>query len=45
MVNLAKVYIWGEYAGAVLWNESTGTATFEYEPSFAKNGREPDITK
>ena len=38
MVNLAKVYIWGEYAGAVLWNESTGTATFEYEPSFAKNG-------
>lgn len=38
MVSLAKVYIWGEYAGAVLWNESTGTATFEYEPSFAKNG-------
>ena len=38
MVNLAKVYIWREYAGAVLWNESTGTATFEYEPSFAKNG-------
>ena len=24
MVNLAKVYIWGEYAGAVLWNENTG---------------------
>ncbi len=43
MVNLA--YIWGEYAGAVLWNENIGTATFEYEPSFAKNGREPDITK
>lgn len=40
MVNLAKVYIWGEYAGAVLWNESTSTATFEYEPSFAKNGWE-----
>ena len=38
MVNLAKVYIWGEYAGAVLWNESTGTATFEYESSFIKNG-------
>ena len=34
MVNLAKVYIWGEYAGAVLWNENTGTATFEYESSF-----------
>lgn len=38
MVNLAKVYIWGEYAGAVLWNENTGFATFEYEPSFAKKG-------
>ena len=38
MVNLAKVYIWGEYAGAVLWNENTGSATFEYEPSFAKKG-------
>lgn len=40
MVNLAKVYIWGEYAGAVLWNEHTGIATFEYEPSFYKNGWE-----
>lgn len=40
MVNLAKVYIWGEYAGAVLWNENTGTATFEYEPSFSKVGWE-----
>ena len=40
MVNLAKVYIWNEYAGAVLWNENTGTATFEYEPSFAKKGWE-----
>lgn len=38
MVTLAKVYIWGEYAGAVLWNENTETATFEYEPSFSKNG-------
>lgn len=40
MVNLAKVYIWGEYAGAVLWNENTATATFEYEPSFSKVGWE-----
>ena len=40
MVNLAKVYIWGEYAGAVLWNENIGAATFEYEPSFSKNGWE-----
>lgn len=38
MVKLAKVYIWGEYAGAVLWNDNTATATFEYAPSFSKNG-------
>ncbi len=38
MVNLAKVYIWGCYAGAVLWNEDAGAATFEYEPSFSRNG-------
>ena len=38
MVNLAKVYIWDEYAGAVLWNENTRTATFEYETAFAKKG-------
>lgn len=36
MVNLAKVYIWGEYVGAILWNEETNTASFEYEPSFYK---------
>ena len=38
MVNVANVYIWGEYAGAVLWNDSLGVATFEYEPSFSKKG-------
>ena len=37
MVNVAKVYIWDEYAGAILWNENTNTATFEYEPSFYKH--------
>lgn len=40
MVNVAKVYIWGEYAGAILWNANTNTATFEYEPSFHKHGWE-----
>lgn len=40
MVNVAKVYIWDEYAGAILWNENTNTATFEYEPSFYKHGWE-----
>ncbi len=40
MVNLAKVYLWNEYAGAVLWNEQSQSATFEYEPSFARKGVE-----
>lgn len=38
MVNLAKVYIWGQYAGAVLWNENVQAASFEYEPSFVEKG-------
>ncbi len=40
MVNLAKIYVWGEYAGAVLWNEDAQLASFEYEPSFANKGLE-----
>ncbi len=40
MVNLAKVYLWDEYAGAVLWNEQSQIATFEYEPSFTRKGLE-----
>lgn len=38
MVNLAKVYIWGEFAGAVLWNDETQSASFEYDPAFAAKG-------
>lgn len=34
MVNLAKVYIWGEFVGAALWNEQTQVASFEYDPAF-----------
>ena len=37
MVNLAKAFIWGEYAGAVLWDERIGAASFEYDPTFRKN--------
>ncbi len=40
MVNLAKVYLWEEYAGAVLWNEQTQTAIFEYDPAFTSKGWE-----
>lgn len=38
MVTIAKVNIWGMYAGAVMWEENTQTASFEYEPSFVSKG-------
>lgn len=34
MVKLAKVYIWGELAGTVLWNVDRQFASFEYDPDF-----------
>ncbi|MCK9312299.1 MAG: HipA N-terminal domain-containing protein [Bacteroidales bacterium] len=33
-MNTAYVKIWGELVGAVAWNEATGIATFEYDPTF-----------
>lgn len=38
MVNLAKVHIWGEYAGAVLWDDSRDLASFEFDPEFRRKG-------
>lgn len=38
----AFVKIWGLKAGAVAWDESTGTGSFEFEPSFLKSG--PDLS-
>ncbi len=35
-VNTAIVNIWGKLAGAVAWDERTGTASFEYDPDFKK---------
>lgn len=37
-MNTAFVKIWGQVAGAVAWDEATGFASFEYEPSFKKLG-------
>lgn len=34
----AFVKIWGELAGAVAWNDITGTAAFEYDQNFKKLG-------
>ena len=35
-MNFAFVKIWNEVAGAVLWDEQTGYATFEYDQDFKK---------
>lgn len=34
VLQTALIHIWGNLVGAVLWNEETGLASFEYEPSF-----------
>ena len=36
----AFVHIWGETVGAVAWDESTGIASFEYDPAFKRKGWE-----
>ena len=33
-MNVARISIWGEYVGAVAWDDATGIATFEYDPNF-----------
>lgn len=37
-MELAKVIIWGQLAGAVVWNEDLGYATFEYDAAFKNTG-------
>jgi len=37
-MNVAEVKIWGRLVGAVAWNEATGFATFEYDPTFKQLG-------
>jgi serine/threonine-protein kinase HipA len=37
-MNTAFVKIWGELAGAVAWDNSTGFATFEYDARFRERG-------
>lgn len=37
-MNTAFVKIWGELAGAVAWDDSTGFATFEYDARFRERG-------
>ena len=37
-MNVAEIKIWGKLAGAVAWDETTGYATFEYDPAFRQLG-------
>lgn len=39
-MNSAFVHIWGELVGAVAWDETTGVASFEYDPRFSSKGWE-----
>ncbi len=40
MVDAAEIYIWGERAGAVIWNEEDQIASFQYDPYFLRHGWE-----
>lgn len=37
MVTSARVYLWGKYVGAVLWDTYSEAASFEFEPGFLRN--------
>lgn len=37
-MEVAEVYIWGEFVGAVAWDNARGFATFEYDPRFKQMG-------
>jgi len=34
---VANVDIWGKFVGAVLWDQQSGFASFEYDPTFIRN--------
>lgn len=38
MITSAFVKIWEELAGAVIWDDRTQTASFEYDPNFVRQG-------
>ncbi len=38
MVDVAEVKIWGEFAGAVRWDESRQLGYFQYDSKFVENG-------
>ena len=38
MITVARVMLGGDFVGAVLWDETTETASFEYDSAFAAQG-------
>ncbi len=38
MVDAAEIKIWGEFAGAVRWDESQNLGYFQYDPNFIQKG-------
>ncbi len=40
MVDVAEIRIWDEFAGAVAWDDSTQTASFEYDAGFLTKNRD-----
>ncbi len=38
MVDVAKIYIWGEFVGAVRWDEGRQLASFQYDHQFLTKG-------
>ena len=40
MITFADVYIWGQHAGTVAWDESRQAGSFEYTPAFVQSGLE-----
>jgi serine/threonine-protein kinase HipA len=38
MIAVANIKLWGDFVGAVLWDETTRTASFEYDRAFATKG-------
>ena len=40
MITFADVYIWGQHAGTVAWDESRQAGSFEYTPEFVQSGNE-----
>ena len=40
MITLADIYLWGQHAGTVAWDESRQAASFEFTPEFASGPRD-----